>query len=151
MKHRISVGALVVEENKILLVNHKRDGRYDFWVAPGGGIQGIESLTEGVAREVREETGLIVDVGKLMYVEEMYNPEERSIKFWYLCELAGGNLDCTAEEATQEYIVDAKFMAAGEFGDRVVFPTMLLNGFWEKIEQADVTPEYLTLREMEFY
>ena len=60
MKHRISVGGLVIYNNRFLMVNHRRASRYDFWVAPGGGVQGTESLEEAVVREVKEETGLSV-------------------------------------------------------------------------------------------
>ncbi|OCQ22847.1 hypothetical protein A7985_02505 [Pseudoalteromonas luteoviolacea] len=151
MKHRISVGAFVVENEKLLMVNHKREGRYDFWVAPGGGVKGTESLEEAVVREVKEETGLNVSVNKLMYVEEMYNPEERSIKFWYHCELINGELDCSANEAVAEYIVGTNFLNKVFLDSHKVFPPMLKSGFWDKLEQGWTQPDFIKLRELEFY
>ena len=44
MNHRISAGVLVINQDKILLVNHKKPGHYDFWVAPGGGVLGTEDI-----------------------------------------------------------------------------------------------------------
>ena len=38
MKHRISAGALVKRGDQILLVRHMKQGSYDFWVPPGGGV-----------------------------------------------------------------------------------------------------------------
>ncbi|KZN59644.1 NUDIX domain-containing protein [Pseudoalteromonas luteoviolacea] len=151
MKQRICVGALVINNDKLLLVNHKREGRYDFWVAPGGGVKGTESLEEATVREVKEETGLNVSVVKLMYVEEMYTPEERSIKFWYHCELIDGELDCSAEEAVAEYIVGTGFMDKAFLNTNEVFPPMLKSGFWDKIEQGWKQPEFISLRELAFY
>ncbi len=84
MKHRISAGAIVIHEQKILLVNHKKDGHYDFWVAPGGGVKGTETTEQTAIREVKEETGLDISVLKLAYIEELFNSEVRLCKFWYL-------------------------------------------------------------------
>lgn len=151
MEHRISVGALVVKDGKILMVNHKRINRYDFWVAPGGGVQGIESLSEAVIREVKEETGLKVSINRLLYIEEMYNPEMRTVKFWYQCDYLEGKLDCTAQEAVSEYIVNTKFMERRELQNCTFFPAVLEQDFWQKLGKADVQPQHLALREMDFY
>lgn len=151
MKHRISVGALVVHQNKILMVNHRRKDRYDFWVAPGGGIKNIESMEEAVTREVIEETGFKVSVGKLLYIEEMYEPSLRMIKFWYQCEIISGQLDCSSEEAKAEYIVDCKFISREELANNIVFPSVLLGNFWDRLDKQHVIPEHLPLREMKFY
>jgi len=42
MKHRISVGVIVEQAERLLLVRHLKPGAYDFWVPPGGGVQGTE-------------------------------------------------------------------------------------------------------------
>ena len=151
MNHRISVGALVVKDNKILMVNHQRQGRYDFWVAPGGGIKGTEHMQDAVIREVKEETGFDVSVGNLLYIEEMYEPTLRIVKFWFQCELCGGELDFTSPDAISEYIVNAKFMTHQELRDNIVFPSVLKDTFWQKLARKDSSPEHITLRAMEFY
>ena len=151
MEHRICVGAFVIQNNAILMVNHKRAGRYDFWVAPGGGVKGTESLEDAVIREVKEETGLNVSVKTLMYIEQMYFPTERSVKFWYHCELIDGSIDCSAEEAVIEYIVDAKFMDKDALQTNEVFPPMLKEDFWEKVNSNVVSPEVIELRELKNY
>ncbi len=56
-------GVILNDENKILVVNHSyRDG--DYWSLPGGYMKGKETPREGLAREIEEETGLIVYVEK---------------------------------------------------------------------------------------
>lgn len=46
MNHRIYAGALVVSDDRPLLVRHVKPGEYDFRVAPGGGVIGTETLAE---------------------------------------------------------------------------------------------------------
>jgi 8-oxo-dGTP diphosphatase len=54
-------GAVIETEDGVLLVcNRRRDGSED-WTPPGGVIDDGEHLLEGLSREVREETGLVVD------------------------------------------------------------------------------------------
>ena len=152
MKHRIAVGALVIDnENRLLMVNHKKENCYDFWVAPGGGVVETESQEAAVIREVKEETGLDVAVGELMYIEEFWQPTIREVKFWYLCDLQGGNLDSSAEEAIREHIVDAQFITREALGQLTVFPEIVVERLWSDIQQPLRAPVYIGLRKMAFY
>ena len=58
----------------MLLVRHVKPGAYDFWVAPGGGLQGAERLEAAAAGEAREQAGVEVAIGKLLYIEEFLSP-----------------------------------------------------------------------------
>lgn len=57
MKHFIAAKALIVYQNKILLL---QDAARGLWGLPGGRSQQGENLQETLIREVREETGLTV-------------------------------------------------------------------------------------------
>jgi 8-oxo-dGTP diphosphatase len=80
MNHRIAAGIIVENNNRILLVRHKKPGEYDFWVAPGGGAEGSEDLLSAAKREVFEESGLHVEPLQLAYIEEFFNPDTRECK-----------------------------------------------------------------------
>lgn len=58
--------ALVVHENKLLLVSH--DGSY--WYLPGGRLEPKENLISCAKREVYEETGYEIVVGNIVYLSE---------------------------------------------------------------------------------
>ncbi len=151
MQHRISAGALVEHDGKILLVRHQRPGIYDFWVAPGGGAIGDEDLRAAAQREVREECGLEVDIGPLAYIEELMQPGIRHCKLWFVGRLLGGKLDATAPEAQREHIVEAAFVAPADFGARIVFPLMLHTHYTADKAAGFATPRYMGMRHMEFY
>lgn len=58
----VAVGAIVVHDGSLLLVRRGRGVAVGKWSIPGGHVRFGESLHEAVVREVREETGLDVEV-----------------------------------------------------------------------------------------
>lgn len=103
-----TVGALIVgKEGRILLVkSYKWGGKYS---VPGGHIELGETMERAVIREVHEETGLEVQVVKLLLVQEAIFPDEfhdrdnHFIFFDYLCR-ALTDKPSLDEEEIQEYL-----------------------------------------------
>jgi 8-oxo-dGTP diphosphatase len=151
MDHRIAAGALVVRDNKVLLVRHQKPGAYDFWVAPGGGAEDGEDLHSALRREVLEESGLLVEPECIAYIEDLSTPTTRECKIWFYARLIGGAISSRSAEAAHEYIVDAQFLSRAEFGDQPVFPPVLRDVFWTDLAAGFPKPKYLGLRQMEFY
>ena len=73
------VGGLLVRDGAILLAAHRGllPGGATFWSPPGGGWLFGESLKEALRREFREETGLVVHVGRQLHLHEF---RERSLQ-----------------------------------------------------------------------
>lgn len=63
----IGVGAVIVQDDQVLLVQRGREPGYGLWSLPGGLVELGETLAEAVRREVREECGLEVEVGPLIW------------------------------------------------------------------------------------
>ena len=62
MSFSVSVAGIVVDGDDVLVIQ-RADNR--MWEPPGGVLERGETLTEGVRREVLEETGVLVDVHEL--------------------------------------------------------------------------------------
>ncbi len=127
---RLSAGAVVIDRGRLLLVQHgiARHGQ-DFLVPPGGGVEGDESIPQAAARETREETGLDVRPGKLLFVEDMVSSKKRVVKFWFLSSLAGGAL-LVSPEAAGEGVVEAGWYGVKDLTGRTVYPAILLEAEW---------------------
>src|SRR2546429_2299081 len=62
----VAVGAVVRRGDEILLIRRGRGTAVGQWAIPGGRVEFGEGLKAAVAREVREETGLEVTVGRFL-------------------------------------------------------------------------------------
>jgi len=91
-------GFIFDEQNRILLC-HRMD--YDLWNLPGGTMEAGESPWECVIREVREETGLEVEITRLAGI---YNkPEKNELVFSFICRVVGGRIILNEEADKIEY------------------------------------------------
>lgn len=70
---RVSV-IVISPEKKILLVRHRKGNR-QYWVLPGGRLEYGETFEECAVREIREETGLEVEVVRFLFLSEAIAPD----------------------------------------------------------------------------
>jgi 8-oxo-dGTP pyrophosphatase MutT (NUDIX family) len=70
--HRIAAGAIVVRRNQILLVLYRDPGGGTYLAAPGGGVREHESVADAAVRETFEETGLCVEPGRVLLIEDIH-------------------------------------------------------------------------------
>ncbi len=62
LEPRIRVSAILRWEGRLLLCRHEKPGRGEYWLLPGGGVNGGESLVQALRRELDEEVGVGEDV-----------------------------------------------------------------------------------------
>ena len=58
LEPRIRVSAMLRWEGRVLLCRHEKSGRGEYWLLPGGGVNGGESLVDALRRELHEEVGV---------------------------------------------------------------------------------------------
>jgi 8-oxo-dGTP diphosphatase len=107
----IGCDGIVIQDGRILLQQ-----REDFrtWGVPGGGLEPGEYLPEGVQREVREETGLEVQVGEPLAVHWRRWLGRDVLVFSFRCRPVGGDLVTSAET------VDVRFFPIDELPEAML-------------------------------
>jgi 8-oxo-dGTP diphosphatase len=77
---RLSAYAVVVDERDRVLLALWNEADQPLWTLPGGGVELAETIEEGAVREVREETGYDVGLGRLLGVDTIVvPPRERTL------------------------------------------------------------------------
>lgn len=86
----VAVAAIVFDpEGRVLLVERAKPPGAGLWSVPGGRLEQAETLAQAVAREVREETGLVVEVGPLSCVVERMGDDFHYVILDYLARVIG--------------------------------------------------------------
>lgn len=91
---RIAVRALILQDDRLLLVNAWADAKSNLWCAPGGGVHPGTSLPANLIREVHEETGLTVAVETPALVNEFHHPPSgfHQVEVFFRCRITAGSL-----------------------------------------------------------
>jgi 8-oxo-dGTP diphosphatase len=148
-KHRISTGAIIIHDNKVLLVRYNDRLGKTYLVAPGGGVNNEEGLSQAVVREVKEETGIEAVPNKILCVEDLYSRKYRMVKIWFLCQMVGGQLEKT-QGAIDETIIEVKWYAKEELKNEVVYPQIITESNWDLFFNGRWETRYLELRYADF-
>jgi len=90
---------IIFDKKKRVLLCHRRD--MDLWNLPGGGLKKKESPCEGVKREVKEETGLNIEIIKTSNI--YFKPKEQEIVFCFVCKIKSGKIKINKEADEIKY------------------------------------------------
>jgi 8-oxo-dGTP diphosphatase len=87
-KFMIAVDAVITVQGKVVLIRRVKEPFAGEWVLPGGRVDINETLEEAVKREVLEETGITIQVKKLVGVYDALDrdPRGRVVSVCYLCD-----------------------------------------------------------------
>lgn len=82
---KVAVGAVVIEEGRVLLVKRKYPPKQGKWAIPGGSVNLGESLQAAAEREILEETGLVIEAKKPIYTFDLIERDSKeNILFHYV-------------------------------------------------------------------
>ncbi|TVQ02533.1 MAG: NUDIX domain-containing protein [Balneolaceae bacterium] len=124
--------AIIMSDNWILLAKQRAPTRKGpIWMPPGGGLIFGETLQTALKREVFEETGLLVEPGRLLWIHEFIEKPYHAIEFYFECSVAGGALKLGRDperDSDDQILLDLKFISFKELASLNVYPRFLKNG-----------------------
>jgi 8-oxo-dGTP diphosphatase len=110
----VGVGAVIVQEGRVLLVQRGREPLKGHWSLPGGMVELGESLLAGVIREVKEETGLFVEPVELIELLDRIHRQGERVRYHYviadyLCRVSGGDLKAASDADAVRWVERAEW------------------------------------------
>lgn len=145
---RLSIRAIIIEDEKILLCRHETDGEI-WYVTPGGGVDHGETIEEAFHREMLEESGVECEFGNVEFIREIISDRHQQ------CGLKQGfhqvevfvrsriledrEFHTPAPDPDQ---VGVEWIGLSQLDDITFYPTGLTEAFrttnWEKIYYGEI-------------
>lgn len=93
-KPLLTVDAVIMCQNGIILIKRSKDPFKDSWALPGGYVEFGEKVENAALREVKEETGLEVELNGILgvYSDPDRDPRGHTVTVCYMAEITGGKL-----------------------------------------------------------
>src|ERR1039458_1819533 len=135
----VGIGAIVVHDARVLLVRRGTEPLKGHWTLPGGVLEVGESLTAGVVREVREETGLLVEPLELIELLDRIYREGGRVRYHhviadYLCRVTGGELCAASDAAAVRWVERSEFSSHSALVLDPITVRVIEKG-WQRAEQ----------------
>jgi ADP-ribose pyrophosphatase YjhB (NUDIX family) len=112
------VAVIILEKDQILLARRARGAYKGAWCIPCGYVEWEEDVREAAQREIREETGLIIEVGPVYAVySNFHDPEMHSVGIWFKGSIIGGIL------TPGDDVDEVEFVPLNKLPENIAFPT----------------------------
>ena len=127
----IRITGMLIENNEILLVQQKLSDKRN-WSLPGGRLERGETLSQGLIREMKEETGLDVEIIRMLYLCDVAASSNTILHITFLIKRIGGEIELPSNEFDENPIHDVKFVPISElvqYGFSEKFIQFIRDGF----------------------
>lgn len=106
----LTVDTIIIKDNKVILIKRLNNPFKDHWAIPGGFVEYGEKVEDAAVREAKEETGLDIELTKLVgvYSDPDRDPRGHTVTVAFLSKIIGGTLRSDSDAK------DAKFIDISE-------------------------------------
>lgn len=118
----LGVGVAVVDGTRILLVKRGREPGRGQWAVPGGKVHYGEPIREAARREVKEETGIEVEVGDVIWAGDSIGPGDPPSWHFSIVDFLGTPIG--GELGASDDADEAKWVGLAEARGLTLVPTM---------------------------
>lgn len=115
----VGVGAVILRNGEVLIVRRANPPLQGAWSIPGGALDLGETLRHGIAREVLEETGLVVEVGPLLDVFDSIHADDAGRTMYhyvlvdFLCRPGSGTASAASDACELRWARPEELAALG--------------------------------------
>ena len=104
---KLMVDVVIPAENGVVLIRRGNDPFGGQWALPGGFVEVGETVEEAAAREAAEETGLAVEIARLVgvYSDPERDPRGHNVSVAFLARVLSGDL-AAATDASEVSVLD---------------------------------------------
>ena len=127
IRPRVRVAGILIESDKILLIQHNKNNK-KYWLIPGGGNDWGESTKEALTREYKEETNLDIKVDEFLFFSETISPDKERHVINLFFKVHRENLNNEVIKLGNESILsDLKFVTKEEMKTLTIYPNIKEN------------------------
>ncbi len=112
---RVAIGALVIHQGRVLVVERGKAPAEGVWALPGGSVELGETLAQATEREVREETGVVVRAGAVVHAfDAVVRNDDGRVRFHYVivdlaCEYVSGEAVAGGDARSARFVTPQEF------------------------------------------
>ena len=127
VRPRIRVAGILIEDNKILLIQHHKNNK-KYWLIPGGGNDWGETTKEALIREYKEETNMDIEVDEFLFFSETISPDKKRhvLNLFYKIHRNNKN-DSIIKLGEEAVLTDLKFVTKEEMETMIIYPNIKKN------------------------
>lgn len=124
LRPRVRVAGILIENNKILLIEHLKKNK-KYWLVPGGGVDWGESTAEALIREYKEETNLDITVEKFLFLSETIAPNKKKhvINLYFQIKIIKNSI-YNMKLGDERNLTDLKFITKEEIENIKLYPNI---------------------------
>ncbi len=123
---KLMVDVVIPSESGVVLIRRDSDPFEGQWALPGGFVEVGETIYEAAVREAAEETGLAVEISRLVgvYSEADRDPRGHNVSVAFLASVLGGQMHA-ASDAVEVEVLDPSSVELAFDHHRIIADAMM--------------------------